>query len=97
MINQIGKSRFWGAGYRRVDNRVSGGTLEESDVLGCLHCQALIMKAAWVEEGAYCHKCDGPICSECDKNPDCVPFMKQLDQAVDAAYKEGQKARLFGI
>lgn len=90
-------SRFSGSGYMLNDNRCSGGKVEEADVLGCKHCCAVIFKASWVEEGAYCHQCDGPICTACDRDPNCKNFMRQLDQANDEAYRREQNAKILGI
>lgn len=90
-------SRFEGSGYLLNDNRCSGNAVEEADVLGCMHCHAVILKHKWADQGAYCHQCDGPICSECDKDPNCKNFMRQLDQANDENYKAAQRALILGI
>lgn len=65
--------------------------------MGCVHCHAVILKHKWVDQGAYCHQCDGPICAACDKNPNCKNFMRQLDQALNDAYRREQNAKILGI
>ena len=91
------KSISTGQGYLWSDNRCSGGQVEEADLLGCKHCQALIDKRKWREAGAFCHHCDGPICATCDSVPGCTPFEQRLDQQLREAHRREQNAKLLGI
>lgn len=91
------KSIFNGQGYYMSDNRCSGGTHEEDDFLVCKHCQKGLRKSEWKLQGAFCHCCDAPICTECDKSPVCTPFMKKLETSVDEAYRREQNAKILGI
>lgn len=94
------KSVFNQMGYLKADDRNSGGKLDEADMLGCNHCQALIRKSLWSDDGGFCHGCDAPVCASCcDKIPreGCAPFIAQLERAVNAAYIRGQNAKVLGI
>lgn len=94
------KSIFAGAGYVMVDNRASGGGLREDDLLGCLHCQALIDKSKWSAEGAFCHVCYGPICSFCDERKTtfgCEVFEKRFARAIEENYRKEQNAKILGL
>lgn len=76
-------------GYMMIDNRASGGVLVEKDTTFCRHCQAVIDKKKWREDGGIwkCSKCDGPVCHACTKKAAangyaCQPWRKQLEDAV---------------
>ena len=84
-----------GAGFFTNDNTLSGGNLEEQDVLCCPHCQAIILYQDWKKKGAYCRLCDKPICLKCGeklKTEGCIPFKKLIDQTLDANYRRQQLA-----
>lgn len=94
------KSVFSQAGYLFNDNRAAGEGLQESDLLGCKHCQALIDKAKWKEAGAFCHICDGPICAYCDKRTPqygCENFARRIEQSVERDYRRQQNAKILGL
>lgn len=92
------KSVFNGAGHLFADNRASDwGGVEESDLLGCKHCQALIKAHEWRAEGAFCHHCGGPICASCAGIGGCTPFEQRLEQAISDHYRRQQNARILGI
>jgi hypothetical protein len=83
-------SIFSQAGFLSNDNRASGGQLEEDDILGCSHCQALIRKSEWKIKGGYCYQCDQPLCLPCAekaKRHGCANFKRQIDQQVEQAYR----------
>jgi len=73
----------------------------EADILGCKHCCAAILKPLWQVQGAYCHSCDGPICSECDKRSGCEKGSKSwkadLDRAINDVYRREQNAKILGV
>lgn len=94
------KSIFTGHGYVMNDNRASGGLLFEDDLLGCKHCQGLIDKSKWRQQGAFCHACDSPLCSYCDQRQPqfgCEVFEKQISQAIENSYRKEQNAKVLGI
>ena len=94
------KSIFSAAGYLMNDNRASGNKLEEADILGCLHCQAAIEAQKWRVDGAFCHGCNGPICSWCDQTTNgCTGqfhFYRRLERAVEDRYRRDQNAKILG-
>lgn len=94
------KSVFNRAGYLLADDRASGGKVDEADMLGCSHCQALMKRHLWSDDGGFCHGCDAPVCGPCcDKIPThgCAPFMRQLERAVNDAYRREQNAKILGF
>lgn len=93
------KSVRAGQGYLLADDRASGGSREEADMIGCKHCLALMRRASWQEDGGFCHCCDAPVCGPCaDKilTHGCTPFMRQLEQALETDYRRRQFAMIAG-
>ena len=89
-----------GEGYLLNDNRCSGGKLEEAAMLGCNHCQKLIVKSEWQADGAFCHCCDAPVCGPCGDRAryvGCAPFLKTLEQAIEETYRREQNAKILGL
>ncbi|MDE2426352.1 MAG: hypothetical protein KGO96_10655 [Elusimicrobia bacterium] len=108
--SSVPQSRFSGAGYLIVDGR-------EADLLVCARCSGLILVQDRVDasggvvpghrsDGAYCHRCDGPLCgaglnncaasAPCDRGS-CRSFRATLEEQVDDNYRRGQNARVLGI
>jgi len=96
----IGTPHTRGAGYFRNDDRLSGGTLSEADIRTCTHCQKVIKMQEWREQGAFCHRCDAPICDQCGARAavyGCEPFLKKIDQYLDATTKYAQCLKMAGL
>ena len=94
------KSIFNGAGYLRNDDRCSGGDLAEADVVGCSHCQKIMKKHFWRDDGGFCHACNAPVCGPCcDLIPrhGCEVFMRVLETRIARNYRLEQNARLMGL
>lgn len=94
------RSVFTGHGYLLSDDRASGGKKDEADLLGCNHCQALLKRSAWAENGGMCMSCDAPVCSLCrDRIPThgCEHFLRQLTEALETQYRRDQNMRVLGI
>lgn len=97
------RSMFNGHGFGLSDNRNSGGSFEQFDVLTCKHCQAIINVQNWkAGDGGsgYCIRCNAPICGPCADRmltEGCVPFMKKLDEALDADYRRQQLRKIMGL
>jgi len=96
------KSMFNGAGYYYNDDRASGGKLEESDVLGCKHCEAGIKKSDWIRNAGYarCSSCDGFMCDPCYdkyKVEGCQVFQRFIDRTLAENYRKQQNAKVLGI
>jgi hypothetical protein len=93
-------SRTHGQGYYLNDNRANENGIEEADVLTCKHCQKVILKTPWKEDGGFCGKCFGAICSSCaDKmlTRGCEPFVKLIEKQMEEQYRKQQNARIIGI
>lgn len=93
------RSIFDGQGYYLVDNTCSGGVRTEHDIINCRHCQRTVLKCDWAQEGAFCHRCNAPICASCgaDNVLGCKPIQQQIDEALAAQHRRQQNARLLGI
>jgi len=94
------RSVFNGVGYRMADNRASGGGVDEADMLGCFHCQKLMQKKLWSDDGGFCHCCDGPICGVCaDRmlSRGCENFLRRLTSKLEQKYRAEQNARILGL
>ncbi|MCS6946262.1 MAG: DUF530 domain-containing protein [Steroidobacteraceae bacterium] len=86
-----------GAGYLINDNRPGGGTLEEYDFHLCSHCQRLIPLHK-IEH--WCAKCDKAVCDSCASRlvtEGCLPFVKQVEDAMERNYRRSQLVKLLGI
>lgn len=96
------KSRFNGAGYLLSDNTASDwGTKEEADILSCGHCQALIKKSDWKEDGCWCSCCDQAVgvtcgCAKRMLTRGCENFLMKLEKAIERKYTVDQNARILG-
>jgi hypothetical protein len=68
----------------------------EGGIQSCTHCQAVVeLKGA--ED--WCPKCDAVICPSCAfKMPTqgCTPFIKQVEQALEVAYRRSQLRKILG-
>ena len=95
------KSRFNGAGYYLNDDRNSGGGKVEDDVILCGHCQAVLKKSQWLQDGGYCSSCDGSLCAACAKplahGGICISFKKLIDQQLNVKYHVEQNRKILGI
>lgn len=71
-----------------VDNRASGGTLEESATVTCSHCQrVVVLNPLRTRERHYCRKCDHYICDNPACHFECVPIQKIFDDLKERAIK----------
>ena len=98
----IGTPHTHNAGYYRNDDRPGGGRLSEADIQTCPHCQTVIKMQEWRQAGGWCVKCDAPLCDNpfCVAETNlkgCVPFLKKLEQYVDATVKYDQYLKIAGL
>lgn len=42
-----------------------GRNLLERDTVSCNHCQKVLAKATWRDDGGWCFSCGRPVCIEC--------------------------------
>ncbi len=80
-------------GYYLVDNRASGGTLEERPIVTCAHCQRqIVLNPGRTRDRFECPRCDKYLCDDCAvlyrQTDDCVNFQRQLDQREKDAFRE---------
>lgn len=69
-------------------------------MLGCSHCQKLMVRKVWQEDGGFCHSCDAPVCGPCaDRIPKlgCEVFLRVLEGELEKQYRREQNARLLGL
>lgn len=72
-----------GKGYLQVDNRPSGGKLEEFATLTCAHCGVLqILNGLRVRPRAHCDRCSKYICDQCSALNECNFYEESLELAL---------------
>lgn len=93
-------SKFEQMGYLYSDNRASGGGLQEADLWCCSHCQKVLIRQHWTHDGGFCGRCMQPVCGVCADllvHEGCVPFIQQVEEALDRAYHRAQNMKMLGI
>jgi len=96
----IGTPHTHNAGYYKNDDTASGGRKSEADVQSCSHCQRVILMQQWKEDGGWCGRCMKPICGPCAdrmQTRGCEPFIKQIEQALEANYRVQHLRKLAGL
>jgi hypothetical protein len=102
MTFHIGTPHTRGAGY--LINGVNLSRPDEADIRTCPHCQRIIRMQQWRDDGAWCNKCNAPICG--NNNPacvlenklyGCVPFLKKLEAFTGAQLKRQQFMKVAGL
>jgi hypothetical protein len=64
----------------------------EADTIDCRHCQKVLLKHAWREQGGWCFKCGWPVCAPCFaklQTDGCRPFRQQVEHAWEQLHKKG--------
>ena len=64
----------------------------EADTIACRHCQKVLLKNTWREEGGWCFSCGHPVCYGCFvkmQTEGCQPFMKLVEEKVEELHKKG--------
>lgn len=87
-------------GYLLNDNRASGHGKKEVDIYVCEHCQKILEVPMWKDDGGWCGRCQKPICGKCADRmltEGCVPFLKKLEQALEADYRRSQYRKMLGV
>lgn len=94
----IGTPYTRGAGY--FVNNIGLARKQEADVRTCTHCQAVILMQKWKDDGGFCGRCMAPICGICADRMltyGCEPFLKKLEQGMEARYRMVQFSKLAGL
>ena len=95
-----------GAGYLFNDSRSVHEGVEECDILCCPHYQQTINLQAWRKDretgggimGGWCRQCSAPTCPTCTTRMQrfgCEPFMKQVEAALENAYRVKQNLKVI--
>lgn len=74
----------------------------QADMQSCTHCQKAINLQEWKVNGAWCAKCQAPVCAEgpCAERTEkygCIPFMKALEEQFELQGKLQHFRRLAGL
>jgi len=85
----------WSEGGAKIDL--------EADTISCSHCQKVVCKqtvvvdgraiTGWNERGAWCWGCGKPLCLSCYgrlSQTGCIPFLKQMEKALQRARLKSQ-------
>jgi hypothetical protein len=64
----------------------------ERDTVWCRHCQRVLEKKSWLEQGARCSACGlAPVCHPCFQEMErigyCRPWKKLIDQEWDRLHR----------
>lgn len=96
----IGTPHTHNAGYLGAETGGHRSKKVEADIKTCTHCQAAINMQAWKEDGAWCGKCQAPICGHCGDlmvTQGCLPYVKRLEMILESDEQRAQLRRLLGI
>lgn len=74
----------------------------EADIKTCTHCQKVINLQTWKDNGAWCAKCNAPVCGDgpCAARTEregCVPFIAQLEREFGMQGKLAAFMKLAGL
>ena len=81
------------------DDRVSGGKLDQADILCCAHCQC-ILRFDQPEKRHLCRRGGHPICDTCKAKEmveGCSPFTAFLDQEREKSERRQQLSKALGL
>lgn len=71
-------------GYLLIDNRASGGGVQEDRTYTCSHCQAIVvLNSERQRERAYCRGCNHRICDGCAAIRAQTLTCKTYEQVID--------------
>ena len=84
---------------------VNGGTDQcrrEADIRTCTHCQKVIDLAKWRDCGAWCAKCNAPVCGDgpCAVATDrygCLPYIAKIERDFEIQGQLQQFRRIAGL
>ena len=101
----IGSPHARGAGYMiNHQNLTPNQGRQEADILTCPHCQRVINLQKWRDDGAWCNRCNSPVCGgdnpECQmerRTYGCVPFLKKLEAFTQGQVSQQQFRKLAGL
>jgi len=84
---------------------VNGGSDQrrrEADIKTCTHCQKVIDLANWKQNGAWCARCNAPVCAEgpcaaATEKYGCLPFIARIEREFEIQGKLEAFRKLAGL
>lgn len=98
----IGTPHTHNAGYLLRNQDLSLAKRQEADIQCCKHCQAVIKMQEWREDGAWCSKCQSPVCArgECAVKTEkfgCLPYIAYIERLIEDEVTLNQYRKMVGI
>lgn len=79
--------------HRAATGMRGGGRKFELDTVACRHCGAAIAKIRYKIQGAFCMKCNGPVC-EPPCSFGCVSFKQVVENKISKQVFQRQLIRM---
>jgi hypothetical protein len=77
-----------------VDNRVSGGTMQEAATATCSHCHAIVvLNPDRTRERGYCRGCNSYLCDACNAVKAQTLQCRTMDQVIDEVLTAAEAGR----
>lgn len=97
----IGTPHTHNAGYL-LNNQDVSSARHQADIQTCKHCQAAIEMQAWRDDGAWCSKCNSPVCSHGDcavrtEKLGCIPYIKYIETILEGQTSLEQFRKMAGL
>jgi hypothetical protein len=98
----IGTPHTRNAGYLCNNQDLSIAKREEADIRTCTHCQTVIKMKEWRDDGAWCSKCNAPVCAHgvCAKKTEelgCIPYIKYIETVLEGQTSLEQFRKMAGV
>lgn len=69
-----------------------GTDVTERDTVSCRHCQRVMPKKGWLEQGARCSACGlAPVCLPCFKEMERIGYCRPWKAKIDLAWSALQR------
>ena len=98
----IGTPHTRNAGYLLNNQGMNVSQRYEADIRTCTHCQAVIEMQKWKDDGAWCSKCNAPVCAhgECAARTEklgCIPYIKFIETILEGQTSLDQFRKMVGL
>lgn len=72
------------------------------DIKTCTHCQRVIRLENWKHDGAWCSRCNAPVCADgpcaaATEKYGCLPFIARIEREFEIQGKLAAFRRLAGL
>lgn len=82
-LNVLPVSKRSREGYLLIDNRVSGGELQELPTITCAHCNVVVvLNMQRTRPRGHCWKCAAYVCDKPGCNTECNPITQGVELAL---------------